>query len=608
MLFTVPGTQQNQRDYLLNYAAPYMRYGWALGTDQYFRANHVNDELKNRGFCYAYGFGTTVLVDGFAGYYIDRVAEAIILRDGGNSFKLVYAWTIYLPGVMAEFLTIGVDGIITPLTNTLHDLVTSWPFNTKYSIANKEDNPFTCSPFAAQSENPNSYGPPDFKVKTYHFVDCEMFVAVNNNYGSTLLKIKCEGGTGHDMFDIGAVGNRDFENLQQHDWLLGTQLFNTFIVDIVYDGNNILVAFTDGKVVKVRGTGGGGHNMFALVERINEFESVQNYDYLIGYAKFQNRISCMKYIYDDVNNYLFIGTYDGKLLKIKRTGGGGRNMFAVNETVGVYTNVDQNLYDYYVGDNKFLGFVAGMEYISGFTFVWFNNHRVLKINGTGGTHHNMFAIYENTSVLMSSGGNYYVGDDWFLGEIRCMKLINSNLYIGFSNGKILQEHGTGGGGHGMFAVQESNSDFSTDTGYGHYAGDQFFPGGSIESIQYYQGYIMVGIKYGIIGLVLKINGYGGNGHNMFAINLQSSNNAISVSPADNLGYYAGEASLLAGVTGLNLINNSLFVEFANGLLLKIKNVGGTDHNMFAIIPYANIIDPYQQQTYDYYQGDQYFGQ
>jgi len=618
MLFTTP----DNFNYLIQWAAPYLSGCQGLGTDQYKATagsdildyftddilfleegesvpSEVDSKLRNHGFCYSYAIGASSIMPSIL--FLPFINKAISMRDQGNSFSLVYVWTVNNSEYMKAFLNADVDGMITDNISGLKALIDN-SYSGSFELARKEYCPFkNC--VQAEFENASMTGPPDFKVKTYKFINCEMFVAVNNSYGSTLLKIKDEGATGHDMFDIEAIGNRDYTNLPNEDWLLGTQLFNTFIVDIIYDGHNTVIAFTDGKVLKVSGTGGTGFSMFNLIESLTEFGFNPNYGiYLIGDAKFNYRISCMKYIYDGNKYYLFIGTIDGKLLKINGTGGSGHNMFAVNESTYQYTNVNQNQYSYYFGDAWFLGQVVGMEYIEGFTFIWFNNHKVLKINGTGGSGHNMFDVTETPPDF--SGGNYYIGDTWFLGKINVMRYLNGNLFIGFDNGKILQVSGTGGSGHNMFALNESNADFSTVQGYNYYIGDQNFPNASVEDIEYFQGYIMVALKYNSFGLVVKINGYGGTGQNMFAISLQNSNNSIIVSSVQGYNHYAGEASVISGATGLNLINNFLFVEFANGLLLKVNNVGGTGHNMFAIT--MNQTEIFNDTGYNYYVGEQYF--
>ncbi len=618
MLFTCAGNKDVNADinFLRNYVAPYLLDNQGVGLDRYNYPVEVNNSFRDRGFPYTYAMGTfspfTAVTD-----YLPEINTAIGLRDQGDSFCLVYSWVVESKSHMEDFIGAGVDGLITSDDHLgqLHDLITGM-YSQWYEIATREYNPF----------NPRiDYGDPYFKVKTYKFIPHEMFVAVNHDDGnSTLLKIKDEGSNGNNMFDIHSINNDDYarDNINI-DWLQGTQVFHSYIDEIVY-GYDVynsqyatMIALADGRILKIKQTGGIGPFMFNVIENHDGFYSFPNKpEYRIGDERFKHRVTCLKFydvgvssIHNRAPSFTFVCLNDGKLLKISGMGGSGHNMFAVTEQTGNFLSVQG--YSYYFGDFKFLDFVHGMEYIKGFLFIYFNNGRLLKINGLGGGGSNLFNLNEDSNLNSHSPFSthdanataYYHGDQKFDGNILTLVAFGNGgfspltMFIGFNNNKILKIKDVGGGGHNMFGLSEYDTGF-TALGTTSYSGHQYLQSTTyselrcINSIHLIAGYLYIGMtgiytvtKYVKVGhgadtdyvlkyyhypfgSILKILGMGISGGNMFNINLFAIDNYTSGGPQ-----YSGHYYFVNGITGLNCIMNKIFIELNNGELLKINGNG-----------------------------------
>ena len=159
-------------------------------------------------------------------------------------------------------------------------------------------------------------------------------------------------------------------------------------------------------MLKVKGTGGSGHNMFAVTESSSGFETVPNYNYREGDAKFTGYVTQMI----SVGGKLLLAFNNGKMLKVKGTGGSGHNMFAVTESSSGFETVPN--YNYREGDAKFTGYVTDLEYIpnTNISIISFSNGKSIKIKDIGGTGHNMFALKPCRSTFVSVPGyDYYLG-------------------------------------------------------------------------------------------------------------------------------------------------------------------------------------------------------
>ncbi len=171
----------------------------------------------------------------------------------------------------------------------------------------------------------------------------------------------------------------------------------------------------------------------------------------LGNQTFNGKVEDIEY----VSGYSIIGFDDGRILKIIGTGSVGNTMFNVRKTSYGFEHIS-GYTQYYVGSHKFLSGIKDITYVAGYTFVSFSNKKVLKINGTGGGGYNVFAIQETSSGFNGiSGYNYYVGDAKFTFRyVKNIKFDNVNTFLTFSNNKVLEVTGAGGGGHNMFIVRD----------------------------------------------------------------------------------------------------------------------------------------------------------
>ncbi len=408
------------------------------------------------------------------------------------------------------------------------------------------------------------------EIKTYKFKPNELFVSINTYGGSFLLKIKNNGGSGQNMYAINFSGVT-FESVDGYSYLLGQQRFQTRIKDIIYEQGNTIIAFKNGKMLKISGTGGSGYNMFAVTETAGGFETVPGYSYRLGDAKFNGNITKVLY----ANNNLIVAFNNGKILKINGLGGTGHNMFAVTETAGGFETVPG--YSYRIGDAKFSGSITNAIFANNKLVLGFNNGKILKINGTGGSGHNMFAVTETAGGFETIPGySYRIGDAKFSASIYELGYFDNKLVLGFLNGKILKINGTGGTGHNMFAVTETAGGFETIPGYSYRIGDAKFSG-ILTKLAHANNKLLLGFSN---GKILKVNGLGGTGHNMFAV----TETAGGFETVPGYSYRIGNAKINGIITDLDYISGSniLMVSTSAGNSLKINGLGGSGHNMFAL--------------------------
>jgi hypothetical protein len=334
---------------------------------------------------------------------------------------------------------------------------------------------------------------------------------------------------------------------------------------------NEVYAATPHYLFKLNNTGGTGENMFGIVENNGQYQSTSTSNYLIGYQRFDNEISDVDYI----NGYTFVSFKNGSMLKISDTGGTGQNMFAVTELSNNSANAFDNIGSYYSGDQKFNSGITNTIYVNGELLIGLSSGKMLKINGTGGTGHNMFAVTElnNSANAFNNIGTYYAGDQKFSSGISIIATIGAKTIIGLYSGKTLKINGTGGTGHNMFAVNETGSGFNSLNGYAYYAGDQKFNAPIID-IALIGGYSFISFNN---GKILKLDaGVGGTGHTMFAVN-ETPNGFNTMS---GYSYYKGSDKFYSVVTSIIYSNNSTLIGFSNGKILKIVGTGGTGNSMF----------------------------
>lgn len=336
-----------------------------------------------------------------------------------------------------------------------------------------------------------------------------------------------------------------------------------------------------GTLVKISNVGGTGANMFAIDQNpdvvLNAGGILNFYDYEIeslpGYNYVLGTQEFFAYIKDVqvIAGKTIVILEDGKILKVNGTGGSGANMFAVTESKNGFTSVPG--YSYYSGSQKFLNEIDDFDYANGYSIIS-SDDKLIKCTGLGGTGNNMYGIYEDsTTVTSASGYNYLKGYQLFNEGINDVAYVNSKLVIALEDGKVLKINGTGGTGANMFAVTEASNSFTAAPGSAYYSGYQFFEN-PVSKLNYLNGYLFVSIGSDL----LKITGTGGSGVNMFALT-ESNNNYYTV-PGYN--YLKGYQKFSNEITHTSFEGGYLYVGLEDGKLLK-STVGGTGANMFAIL-------------------------
>jgi hypothetical protein len=402
-------------------------------------------------------------------------------------------------------------------------------------------------------------------VKIYQVVPNEIFVAI---HGGTLLKISGAGGSGHNMFALAGAGGST-HTLACYTYLLGVQQFSSDVTAVAFTGGTTLVGLADGRVLKVKNTGGSGQNMFAVMESAGGFSGVAGYGHYVGSHRFNSGVAAITV----VGTETLLSFDDGKMLKVRDAGGSGFNLFAINETANSFTGVSG--YNYYMGDQKFGARVTGVLAGPGITMVALQDGKMLKIHNTGGGGHNMFAVQETGSSFTTvSGYSYYIGDQKFHAAVTALAAGLGVTFVALADGKLLKVNGSGGGGHNMFAVNETSSGFTNVSGYSYCLGDQKFSS-AVTTIAFAGNETLVGLTN---GKLLKVTGSGGGGHNMFAVS-ETSSGFVGVS---GYAYLMGSTSFAAPIVDIAEVAGFTFVTLGNGKILKVNGTGGSGYNLFAV--------------------------
>jgi hypothetical protein len=408
----------------------------------------------------------------------------------------------------------------------------------------------------------------------------ELLIVLKTN--GTILKVKDNDGFDQNMFKL---INTDgiYSSLPGFENLIGSQNFCSKITALAYIEDNdtmyTLIGFEDGRLLKVRETGGTGTNMYAIRESEVGFESLPEYNYYVGSHKFMNGIVNITHI----NGYTFTSFSDGKILKVSGSGGKGTNVFAVNETIDGFTKAIG--YDYYSGHAKFLGEIVEIKNIYDKTFFCFNNGKILKIqgnNGTGGSGSNMFAVNETTDGFSKVHPfNYYVGHAKFTGNVSNICNDGNQTIFSFYNGKNLKIkgfNGTGGSGSNMFAVTETATGFTNIPGYPYFDGqitlNVFVTTSCYNGDSWFFGFND--------GRLLKVNGLGIENSVLFW-------NQI------------GEAYFLSRITDIKIVNDYLFVSLMDGKIAKLdkSSAGNRMFNLAVTLKNINNISQYTKRIHGY---------
>jgi|GEM_PF-941850 len=439
-----------------------------------------------------------------------------------------------------------------------------------------------CAASGNESANASSHrGPPPRIYKAGN----EMLVAL----GNVLLKIAGTGGTGQNMFALN-LQNGTFSGVPGYNYFLGSQTFPAPIADVLYVNGQTLVGLTDGRLVKVSGTGGTGQNMFAINVHNAGFTGIAGYPYYIGSHKFGSPIVDMA---SPWGSETLISFGNGKVLKVSGTGGSGFNMMAIQETASGFNGLPG--YAYYIGDIRFSSAVVDMTPIASNQLLFsLSGGKMLKTLWTGGTGHNMLAVSETSGGFNGLPGyNYYIGDAYVSAAVSDVTVVGGETLISFGNGKVLKIAGSGGTGHNMFAVTETSGGFNGLPGYNYYIGDAKFSAAVTDALSM-SGVTLLGLGN---GKLLKVQGTGGTGHNMFAVTETS--NGFQTVPGYN--YLLGSSAFGTGVVGIvEGSGGSVFLSFQNGKMFKTKNSGGTGLNAFAVTQTSDAFIPLC--CYDYWAG------
>lgn len=260
-----------------------------------------------------------------------------------------------------------------------------------------------------------------------------------------IAKIAGTGGTGFNMFAIGYTSG-GFTSLSGYNYLVGSYDFMAGVTDILNNADFTLISIANGNVLKVNGTAGLGLNFCGIQENSSGFTSLACCNYWVGSQHFT--YGHVLNMYATHSNTTFIALSDGKLLHINATGGSGQNMFAVNEFVNSFTNV--NLYNYYIGDAYFQEPISVMREAEEFLILGCYNGKILKVSGLGGTGNNMFSITETSYGFIDLPGPWghpFVGSAMYREYLSAIfQEEGRDLQLGFNDGHFLKIHRTGGTG------------------------------------------------------------------------------------------------------------------------------------------------------------------
>jgi hypothetical protein len=127
-------------------AAGQLAANGALGIDEYTHPEDVDVFFKSLGIAnYTFADGISVPVNGAALPFLielfwGRIKHAVDQRDQGNSFRMVYTWTLNNPLDIHRFLKLNTDGMITDDPAELKEILASYP--EQYQLAPLGYNPF----------------------------------------------------------------------------------------------------------------------------------------------------------------------------------------------------------------------------------------------------------------------------------------------------------------------------------------------------------------------------------------------------------------------------------------------------------------------------------
>lgn len=444
----------------------------------------------------------------------------------------------------------------------------------------------------ASGNEVGSYHRASKNYQVHKFVAGEVFLVA----GKALIKASNVGGTGQNMFALQQSGS-NISSIPGYSYWKGTQVFSSKISDVDYIAGYTVVSLTDGRIVKINGTGGTGQNMFAISEHPNGFTGVPGYSYYVGSHRFNSGIIDVTHI----SGKTIISFENKKILKVNNAGGSGFNLFAISESSSAFTGLAG--YSYYVGTQKFGAKISHVENIGSITFFCFTDGRIMKISGSGGSGARMFNVEQTSYGFQTYNAAYtayLIGSQKFSTAVSDMEYINSKTLIGFNDGKMMKVNGTGGSGQRIFNVTESASGFSTyDYAYSVYlSGHQKFDS-RVTDIDYTGSRTIISFYN---GKMLKVSGNGGTGAKMF--NVAENSLGFQLHSGAYTNYLVGSTNFNSSVVSLNYIDGVSFVALSNGKWIKVSGYGGGGYNMFALVENGSHF--VSVCGYDYLKGNQNF--
>ena len=124
------------------HGVPSVQPGIALGIDEHTDPEYTDAFFRSINVTnYTFADGISIQVPLLAYFFTARIKRAVAMRDKGNSFKMVYAWTLDHPGEIAAYLKLNPDGLITDNPAALKDILAT-KFAGKFEIAKPGYNPF----------------------------------------------------------------------------------------------------------------------------------------------------------------------------------------------------------------------------------------------------------------------------------------------------------------------------------------------------------------------------------------------------------------------------------------------------------------------------------
>ncbi|MGZ4099704.1 MAG: hypothetical protein ACXVNM_12535, partial [Bacteroidia bacterium] len=135
ILITRSQAQGDEHDFF-SPAAGQLAVNAAVGVDEYTHPEEADAFFKSMNISnYTFADGLSIQVPLLIEFFWRKIKHAVELRDQGNSFKMVYTWTLDRPMDIHSFLKLNTDGMITDNPATLKEMLLSPQYSEQYKIA-----------------------------------------------------------------------------------------------------------------------------------------------------------------------------------------------------------------------------------------------------------------------------------------------------------------------------------------------------------------------------------------------------------------------------------------------------------------------------------------